>query len=359
MEQALVIREYEDRDGKGVSLLKKATYGVAWDEQEWHWKFESGSVRPAKIYVADREGMIVGLRIFLIHELKVMSELFMCGYGVDIMVHPNFRRYGIAATMAQEGFIRMEQEGVPILRAFPNETLFKVYSRKPPTYWKHVCSIPLLAKPIDIDSILKNRLKNSLLRGLARLPMKAIFKVLSRDRLHKADDLLIKRIYSFDSRFDSLWKEASQGYNIGLVRDEKFLNWRFTDKPAEDYFIFSAEKRGNVLGYIILKNAELFNLSLGLVVDMLAIRQDDIIDSLIAKAIEHFHDQKVGVVGCLMLKHSPYFKALRRAGFIAVPKALSPKKFYFGVQVKPGVLSDKVVNNPVNWFLTFGDLDIA
>lgn len=358
MTQAPAMREYQESDKKSVLLLKEAIYGSPFDEREWHWKFEKGPVRPAKIYVAESEGMIVGVRVFIIEELKVMNELWMSGLGVNTMVHPDFRRYGIAAGMAQEGFARMEQEGVPILLSFPNEVAFKVYSRKRP-YWRYICSLPLLAKPIDIDGMLKEYVKNTFLRGLTKLPAKAMVKVLSRGRLRKADDLLLERIYSFDSRFDDFWQEASRQYNIGLVRDRKFLNWRFVNKPGEEHFIFSAEKDSRVLGYIVLKNAEMLGLSLGLIVDILTLGQDDVIDSLLAKAIEHFNDQNRSVVGCLMLKHSPYFKALKRAGFISVPKALSPKEFYFGVQVKPTVLSDEVVNNAANWFLTWGDTDLA
>jgi len=358
MRQSLVIREYQESDKKGVFLLEEAIYGSPFDEQVWRWKFESGPVKPAKIYVAESDGLIAGLRAFIIEELKVMDKVWTSGLGVDTMVHPNFRRFGIAANMAQEGFVRMENERMPILLSFPNEVAFKVYSRKRP-YWRHICTVPLLAKPLDTNSILRAYIKNNFLRWLVKLPAKAMFKVLSRGSLHKANSLMVKQTDSFDSRFDDFWQAASEQYNIGLVRDRKFLNWRFIDKPGGEYSIFSAEKDSGVLGYIVLKNAEMSGLSLGLIVDILTLGQDDVIDSLLAKAIEHFNDQKRSVVGCVMLKHSPYFKALRRAGFIPVPKLLSPKKFYFGVQVKPTVLSDEVVNNEVNWFLTWGDTDLA
>jgi len=182
---------------------------------------------------------------------------------------------------------------------------------------------------------------------------------LLRQRLHKSGDALIKRIYSFDSRFDDFWQEASAGYNLGLIRDRRFLNWRFVDKPGEEYFVLAAEHGGKILGYAVLKNAEMFNLTLGLIVDILTLAPNNVIDCLISRAIEHFREQNVDAVGCLMLKHSVYSKALRRAGFVQVPKALSHKEFYFGVQVKPSVLADEIVNNPTNWLITWGDTDIA
>lgn len=358
MEQAPIVREYREGDKEGIFALKQAVDKASFDEQQWNWKFENGPIRAAKIFVATSDDMIVGLRVFIIERLKIMSEFWTTALGVDIMVHPDFRHYGIAAKVAQEAFSRMSEEGIHILIGFPNEAAYRVYSRRR-SHWRHVCSIPLLAKPLNIDSIFSKYIKNIFLQNLGKLPARIIYRTFLRERLHKANDLIPKRVYSFDNRFDDFWQEASRGYNIGLIRDKKFLNWRFIDKPGGEYVSFSTEKKGKILGYIVLKNAEMFNLSLGLIVDMLALTQDNVIDSLIAKAIEHFKDQKVDVVGCLMLNHTPYFRALKRAGFIVVPKALSHKEFYFGVQVKPSTISDKIINNPTNWFLTWGDTDLV
>lgn len=353
-----VIREYEMEDKESVFALKEAVDGSPFDEQLWNWKFESGPISAAKIYVADYDGIIVGLRAFIIEGLKVMDEFWTAGLGVDIMVCPHFRRYSIASKMAEEAFNRMNAEGTHILIGFPNEAAYQVYRRKRP-YWRHVCSIPLLVKPLNVNGLFDKYVRNVFLRNLIKLPAQIVTKLLLGERLRKAEGISIREIYSLDSRFDDFWREASKGYNIGLIRDSKFLNWRFVNKPGEEYFIFAAEKDKKILGYIVLKNAEMFNLSLGLIVDVLTLAPDHVMDSLISKAIEHFKKQKVDVIGCLMLKQTPYFKTIKRAGFVSVPKALSRKEFYFGVQVKPSVLPDEIVNNPTNWFLTWADIDIV
>jgi GNAT superfamily N-acetyltransferase len=352
------IREYRTEDRKGIFALKEAVDGVPFDEQLWNWKFEKGPIGPAKIYVADYDGMIVGLRAFIIEGLKVMDQSWKTGLGVDILVHPDFRRYGIASKMSEEAYNLMNEEGIYVMVGFPNEAAYQVYRRRRP-YWRHVCSPPLLAKPLSIDGLFDKYVGNPLLRKLGKPPTKVAAELLLRQRLHKSGDAFIKRIYSFDSRFDDFWEAASAGYNLGLIRDRRFLNWRFVDKPGEEYFVLAAEHGGKILGYAVLKNAEMFNLTLGLIVDILTLAPNNVIDCLISRAIEHFREQNVDAVGCLMLKHSVYSKALRRAGFVQVPKALSHKEFYFGVQVKPSVLADEIVNNPTNWLITWGDTDIA
>ena len=78
-----------------------------------------------------------------------------------------------------------------------------------------------------------------------------------------------------------------------------------------------------------------------------------------SEAIQHFKGEGEDAIGCLMLQHTPYFKVLRKAGFVVAPKRLMHKEFYFGVQVKPSVLADETINKRSNWYLTFADTDLA
>jgi len=144
------------------------------------------------------------------------------------------------------------------------------------------------------------------------------------------------------------------------VRDKKYLNWRYIDRPGQEYTVFSAQRGTNLVGYVIVKsNVRMFDLVLGLIVDILASDDNHVADYLIAQAIEYFRGEKVDAIGCVMLKHTPYHKALKRNGFIQVPQLLSPKEFYFMVHFNSGEIPKVLAGNPVNWFLTFGDFDIA
>ncbi|MBI4333585.1 MAG: GNAT family N-acetyltransferase [Chloroflexi bacterium] len=349
------VREYQPSDKPGVFALKKVVDGMTFDEELWRWKFETGPVRSARIFVVDGAGQVVGLRAFIIERLKAAGETFLAGLGVEVMVHPEFRRYGIAAAMASEGFELMEKKGVPVLLGFPNEVAYKVYSRTRPN-WGPVCIIPLLVKPISIPRICRHY--SPLLRPFLNLGARIVWALFARERRPRPGDLTIERASSFGDDFDTLWQEASGAYTIGLVRDRAFLSWRFS-RPGEKYTVLTARRQGKLAGYIVLKNDEMFNLRLGLIVDMLTLSEGDIAPGLVAAALAHFREQQLDAIGCLMLRHVNYFRALQKAGFLALPNKFSPKRFYFGVQVKPATLQPEIVYDHRNWFLTFADIDIA
>ena len=350
-----LVRESTAADRDAIFALRVAVYGTPFDEKEWHWKFEQHSGNPAKVYVAEADGTIVGLRAFVVERLKVFDRGWLTGLGVDIMVHPDYRRYGVATQVANEAAADMEGAGIPILVGFPNEAAFKVYTRRR-SNWRHVCSIPFLVKPLNFDSILAKYIKGRLLRAMVKAPAQLAWNTIFRGKARKAQGFEVRWSDDFDERFDDLWEEVREQQGILLVRDRAFLNWRFREKPDTPCSVLVAEREGELLGYIVLWEGRMFDLKVGFILDMLTVN-DTVAEALVSQGIQYFKKRGVDAAGCLMLPHTSYFKILRRAGFAVAPRVLLHKEFYFGVQVSPTLLANEIVDRPENWFLTFADLD--
>ena len=87
-------------------------------------------------------------------------------------------------------------------------------------------------------------------------------------------------------------------------------------------------------------------------------QNNNVATSLVLEAIKFFKECGEDAVACLMLKHAPYFKTLKRAGFVIAPKRVIQREFYFGVQLKPSIVPDEIINRQENWFITFADTDL-
>ncbi len=349
------VRESTLQDRDAIFRLREAVYGIPFDEAEWHWKFEQHSGHPAKVFVAESEGSIVGLRPFIVERLKVLNCSWLTGLGVDIMVHPDYRRHGIASQVANEAAALMDAAGIPILTGFPNEAAFKVYVRRR-SNWRHICSIPMMVKLLSFNAIVGKYLKPPALRWPLAMVASLLWGLLFRDRTRAHPDVSVSAVEDFDERFDALWEDVSQLHPIALVRDREFLRWRFVEKPDGADTIYIAERDRTLVGYVALRTAEMFGLRAGFILDMLAV-DDDASETLVSKAVGHFRGLAVEAAGCLMLRHTPYFKAFRKAGFVVAPKRAIHKEFYFGATVNSPDLPDEVVNRRENWYLTFADLD--
>ncbi len=351
------IREYVPDDKSGLFRLNEAVWGKPFGEHEWKWKFERGPVRNAWILIAESGGSIVGLRAFLVRKIKVFEKVMLSGLGVDVMVHQDFRKFGIASKMADQAFPRMEAQGIPILIGFPNDAAFQVYKKNRP-HWRHVCSVPFLVKPLRIGELVDIRIGNPFLKAVAKPLLKVFAGLFLRNRLKSLRGLEVRKVDRVDERFDLFWENVSSQFNMMQVRDRAFLQWRYVDKPESDNVIFAVERGKELRGYIVLSRASLMGFDLGLIVDVMAL-DDDASSELLGKAMEHFEESGVSLIGSLMLRHASYYKLMKRAGFTVAPTKLTNKEFYFGVQVKPGAVADNLVNRPENWFITFSDTDIA
>jgi len=359
-----IIREYTEKDRSGVFNLRKAVYGEPFRENEWNWKFiNKYAGRSSRIFVAESDGLIVGVRPIICSPLKSRKQYVISGLDVDMMVHPDFRNLGIFTGLVRESIKTVQSEGVDIILSFPNENSYPGLKRSKNIKWQHVNTVPLLAMPLNFDKLSKRLTKNWLLQRIGSLTGKLIFsliRVFGVRRRDNTNDITINRVRTFDQRFDGLWQTASDQFNLAIRRDSNYLQWRYGEKPDVEYAIFSAEKDNKLAGYIVLKiSQELLNLNLGLIVDMLTVQDDQVIKALLAKAVAYFKEKKADAIGCIMLPYTGYYKALKRQGFMAIPNRFSPKQFYFMVYTAQNRISDEMAGNAGNWFITFGDIDIV
>jgi hypothetical protein len=69
----------------------------------------------------------------------------------------------------------------------------------------------------------------------------------------------LRRVYEMDSSFDRLWEKCSGHYPLAVIRDARFLRWRFTDNPREEYDVYVYHrwpKRGMAAYAVLSKNRD-------------------------------------------------------------------------------------------------------
>jgi hypothetical protein len=127
----------------------------------------------------------------------------------------------------------------------------------------------------------------------------------------------IVEINSFGPEIDLLWQRIRHDFPVAFNRDSKFLNWRFREVPQMKYRCFLASRDGRPVGYLVLRETEPVELPEGVIVDLLAARQDrETIDDLVAFAVESFGNRLAAIEFATSI---PEFAAcLSRFGFHAV-----------------------------------------
>lgn len=357
MKRALIVRAFEKGTENEVFELVKAVWGKEVPNKErwmegWRWMFIDNPAGTSIIWLAWHDDKLVGQYPLVKESMKIGDKIVKAVQIADTMTHPEYRRQGIAVALGEKALSQLRKEGGSCVIGFPTTQAYKLHMK---SGWLDICAFQIMVKPLNLNSILRSYLSSNkfLLKtstGIGSL----ILKMLSRnEKPPKVDGLIITKISYFNDRFDDFWKKVSNDYDLIIVRNKNYLNWRYVDVPTADYSIYVAERKGEICGYVVLGHSKKGDLTLGCIYDIITpLNQEDVLHCLISKAIDHFKDENVDGVFSEMVVPKIYRKIFLKNGFI--PYFWSKSRFIaYNASYD---ISQIFLENPKNWFVQLGDL---
>lgn len=342
------IREFNEGDEERIRELRGISLSSSKDSQWWKWCYLDGPDGPAIIWLAVAGNKIVSQYPVLPLHMKIRGQTCLGARGFDGMTHPDYRRQGIYTVLGNKVIESGVKNGISIFFATPNDENYPLHIKK--LHWFYICEPPLLLRIVDWGAVLKKHSKIPVFMGnLLGAGVELVLNLTSR---LGNTDIKIRPVAAFDERVDDFWRKASNVRQIMIVRDRKYLNWRYAQKPGNEYTILLAEKEKAMLGYGVVK-LEREDLPRGFIMDVLTLPNDDnIAKLLIDKAIGYLREQGAAIISCIMLQGNPYYGILRKMGFTKRRSGLRLCARLFN-----GDLSREFIANPVNWYYVWGDSD--
>jgi hypothetical protein len=217
--------------------------------------------------------------------------------------------------------------------------------------------------PLNARYVLQRKSLNPLLTFTANLALKpalAVQRAVKGFGAPREPGLTVSEIDRFDQRVSDLFARVGPGYQIIVVRDDAYLNWRFSDYPGKHYTKLAVhDGNGTMRGYLVLRTVLKHNgIREGLVVDLLADRGDEAaLRALVREALARFRRE-----GCDVAKGLEFFvpdmrQAMTRLGFFHHPVKRHYLIFYNEIcPDKP----KSFFRNQANWYVTrnFADQEI-
>lgn len=353
-----MIRPYTDGDERDITRLYHLVFGQQMDLEHWRWRYKENPVGVLTINLAEAEEGLVGHYAVGPINMKVGDRLCTAALSLDTMVHPDYRHQGMFVELAKHLYDRVACPGIPLIYGFPNKSSHHGFVAR--LGWVDLCNrVPIFLKVLDLKAILCAKIGDNPFLPLLAYIGRTGLSVLSPTRPSELPlGCTIRQVASFDERLDQLWEHASSTLNIAVVRDQRYLNWRYVEKPDDAYTIFTVETADQLVGYAVLKCVDKFGLRMGFVVDLLSLPdRPDICRSLVSRAMQYFRDSQADIVCSLTLRHGPLFQALNASGFLALPTRLHPQEMYLGVRRNAQEYSAEFITDPNNWHITWGDHD--
>lgn len=154
--------------------------------------------------------------------------------SIAMMIEPQWQNKGLIKFVGDEVFKELKKKSIKFVYGYPNDRSFDLHLK----FWKYF-------KIIDQKNFVLKKNKKFLIR----------------------EKIEIIKLKKFDKIYDKLWKKNKNYYEIAVVRDKDYLNWRYIHRPDHSYYCYSFKLRGVIYGYAVLKYYKFKNKFIGHIID--------------------------------------------------------------------------------------------
>jgi hypothetical protein len=347
-------RPYQDGDETKLPVLYEDATGNWIGISAWRWLFMNAPAGKGYTWLADHDGFLAGQYSIVPVDMMIQGKRVRAAQSVDTMTHSNYRKQGIFLALARNVYEKAKNDNVSLIYGFPNQ--FSFHGLTDHLGFTTLPNVKKFLRPVKIDDAITAKLKipviSSVLGYISRLFFDMFFPIHSKSDA----DVEIKSVSRFPDETDKLFESLSGKFPNMVIRDKRYLNWRYPDRPNKEYGLILAY-RGKVLsGYCVTGTAERRGLKIGCIMDIFADPSDSkTISLLIGNALKAMFKKNVIALTCLITDRSPFVKYLKKAGFIFQMPPLS-----YNVKILlPQEVDMEKLKDPSMWHITFGDTDFV
>jgi len=343
-----------------ILSLMEASFGKPFPKEHWDWKYRARPIEGGSSLVMLDGDRVVGHWGFSPVRYKLGPKDYIASISFDMAVDRKaFGRRTAALKlleMAKTAYHVIESQGAVFGAGFPNtNSLFLGIKR---LGWIPLVHILNLSCYLRLKPFLQKRISNRFIVGAADLLWRAMVKLGLFSRfldLWPSWGRKVRKTESFDERADALWQSTSQKIGNAVVRDAKYLNWRYFSPLKPVYDVFIAERKSQLVGYIVLRiRQDQQGVKEAVIADILAKNHSPLIASqLILTAIRFAVKNHCDVVRAWCVKHSRYLSCLRTVGFL---KRRSLVHFVLRPWTPDPTLAKQIMTRSA-WHVMMGDSD--
>lgn len=330
-----------------IGLYKKCfdLNGSPKNEEKLRWQFLESPVEKRYVDIAysEEKQKTAGIFAVLPLHVKIDDQVFVGAQGLDTMIDAEFRGEGLFILLARNVYKTCAADGVKLVYGFPNKEAVKASKI---LGWKRLDPVPFMLRP------LKTKYFTGKIKYLKALPNINIpyFKWNSRKFTIEASN-------AFPDAVDGIWQKFSRNIKVGVVRDKKYLEWRYLSKPGEQYCIKHVYQNGIYLGFVVYAIKAKHKGLIGYIMEL--IYDTDVPaagEQLLISAVKDIKAKDADCILSWCMEHSPNRRVYEKSFFINIPEKLKPIQLHFVTRSFDGGMKD-VVENRENWYLSYSDSD--
>jgi hypothetical protein len=336
----IVIRQADLEHELGdVAKTVNASFECDLPIERFRWLYQANPDGPATAWLAfdDSSGKIVGTTAVCPRRVRIggSGRDVLAWNCCDFSIRSRYRTMGAAVKLRRAARTGVDAGGSPFLYAHPNDRMLAIHLQ---------VGHRTLGKMVRHAKLLRT---SSGVRAVDRAASVAL-RIVGRDlwRRSNHDAELIEQWPL--AALDSLFEEASHQLGTAVVRDSRYLEWRFRQNPLERSEMIVARRGGRLTGYLIFTLKH----DIGVVKDWLAMDTSSV-DALFQSLTAEMRRRDAPSISVTALESHPDLRRLTALGFLRRPDSTTAV-----VYVSPDSADSTMITNPAAWYMTLGDRDV-
>jgi len=355
---------YRAGDEADILAINRMEYGptdILATSEDFDWRHAQNPAGQAIISVirdCDSSSVVGFIWIVPVY-IHVFGEEWLGATGTNLLIHPDYRGTSAFAKLMRRFRQAFIDHDILLHYSFISE---KTYSRLRPDDPRVAFEVPLLIRPLDMMKLARTHFDSRCRHWIVGIGGQLAKPLLFQAWQFHPDkhNFALHVLDGFDERFDDFWARVKDKYPIMVIRDRRYLAWRFAGISGRHYRILVVQVKGEVIGYTVLRCANIREIPAGLVMDLLVEagpRGEAAGARLMAEAWRYFRAENMWLAGGLMLPQSAEYHIMRRAGYLPCPDRFAPSLFRFAFRLydkRPAIVPRL---SPEHWFVTMADYE--
>jgi GNAT superfamily N-acetyltransferase len=181
----------------------------------WRWKHEQNPFGVSPCLVAEWEGRLVGVRVFLRWNWQSGSHFVRAVRAVDTATLPEWRGNGVFSRLTMRLVEQVQVEGVSFVYNTPNNKSMPGYLKMG---WAPVTRVPLWTRPVRISNVVRRAFSESPVPPPTVNNFGTVAELLQERRL----SMFLAAVSTDDERYHT-------------ARTVEYLRWRYATVPGMQY----------------------------------------------------------------------------------------------------------------------------
>jgi len=346
------IRPYKPGDEDQIVNLFNTTFQRNITEKQWLWKFMGYEIDVENVWVAVSEGRIIGHYGGTPMQFKLGDEVHTILHVADVMTEKAFRQRGVLTRLGDTAHASWKTSGIPFVTGLHYGGWG---TRRHYLGWKEQFRSHWLVRPVDPKGLFQNRETfPSVLKWPAQSAM-SLCKSSSEFLLKwRSKQISVEPISTALALFDEIWDTIKTSYTACVVRDQRWINYRYVSAPEVNYRILIVKRANRPVGYLCYSMHISGTLKSAHIVDLFTSPEDTAAAAgLLSFMIRELRQMDMHSIRMLCPKKTHLRRLLLLSGFL-------PTKQGFDMSIVPlQGASLSALASAKHWFTTAGDYDVV